>query len=304
MTDADRSGSGPSPSTKRVRWWPLVVLAIVSWGFASWLVFVWLGMRTCARLWFVVAGVSATTEALVFSVAAGTGPNSASATVAGFVSVANWVGAVLCVLIVRRRSLGPCDPADPVPWRTLSFAGPTDVAWEGLTTVLAPRGAAVISEDFHTLSITQQSRVVVVEFHIAVRPEGSDAASAFEVSRRHRWRSPFSGDGALGWKGVEQLSNELVNVIVALGPMRSLNLPTPDLASVLRTIDFRFALKGYDVLQVDEHLEALAEKLDNGELFAEDVISDDLRTSWKGYQKDEVDEFLERLAGSVRREEL
>ena len=71
---------------------------------------------------------------------------------------------------------------------------------------------------------------------------------------------------------------------------------------MLRCVEFRFALKGYDVAQVDELLEALAAKLDRGEeLFSEDVISNEFRVSWKGYQKEEVDEFLEGLAATVRR---
>jgi DivIVA domain-containing protein len=70
--------------------------------------------------------------------------------------------------------------------------------------------------------------------------------------------------------------------------------------SVLRYVDFRLAWKGYNVEQVDEHLEGLATKLDRGEeLFAEDVTSNEFRMSWKGYQKGEVDEFLERLAATV-----
>ena len=37
--------------------------------------------------------------------------------------------------------------------------------------------------------------------------------------RRHHWRYPFSGGRARVWKGLEQLSNELVRVIVQPGPM-------------------------------------------------------------------------------------
>ena len=153
-------------------------------------------------------------------------------------------------------------------------------------------GGAVISEDFHTFLIRRESRAVVVEFQMDVLPGRADAMSELEVSRRHHWRYPFSGGRARGWKGLEQLSNELVRVIVELGYMRSLTPPPPDLTSVLRYVEFRFALKGYDVAQVDELLEALAAKLDRGEeLFSEDVISNELRVSWKGYRKEEVDEF-------------
>ena len=163
-------------------------------------------------------------------------------------------------------------------------------------------GAAVTSEDFHTLSITQQSRVIVVDFRIAVVSGASDALSAVELSRRHRWRHPFSGDRAIGWKGLDQLSNELVSVLVELGSVRSMTPPPPDVASVLRCVEFRIALKGYNVLQVDEFLDALAVKLDSGEaLFAEDLISNEFRISWKGYQKDEVDEFLGGFAVTMGR---
>jgi DivIVA domain-containing protein len=284
VSDVDETNPERALATKRLRWWPLVVLAIAGSSFGSWLVFVWLGIRTRARLWFVVAGVSATSVAVAFFVGAGTGPNSVSSTAAGFVSLANWVGAIACVLIVRRRSLRPRDPAEPIRWKTFYFAGPADVAWEGLTTAMAPMGGAVTSEDFHTVSVTRQSRVVVVEFQLALLPGVDDAVSALEVSRRHRWRDPFSGGRPQGWKGLDQLSRDLARVVVESGYVRSLIPPPPDATSVVRYVEFRIAVKGYNVGQVDELLDTLAAKLDRGEeLFAEDVISNEFRRSWKGY---------------------
>ena len=178
VSDFDAGSSGDSPSTKGLRWWPLVLLAIASWGFASWLVFIWLGIRTRTRQWFVVAGVSAASVALAFFVAAGTGPNSASSSVAASVSVANWVGATISVLIVRRRSVRPLQLAEPARWRTFNFFGPIDVAWERLTTDLAPMGGAVTSEDFHTFLVKWRSRSVDVEFHMTLSPGPTDATSA------------------------------------------------------------------------------------------------------------------------------
>ena len=184
--------------------------------------------------------------------------------------------------------------------KSFYFAGPPDVAWEGLTTALAPMGGVVTSEDFHTLLIKRQSRVVVVEFQIAVLPGATDAMSVLEVNRRHHWRYPFSGGHALGWQGLEELSDELRRVLLGLGYERS--PPTPPLTSLLRIVEFRHSLKGYNVEQVDQFLEALADKLDRGEaLFAEDVISHEFRISWKGYDREEVDEVLEHLAAEVRR---
>jgi len=301
-SDVDAGDSQQSRATKHRRWWPLVVLAIASWGFASWLVFVWLGIRTRTRLWFVGAGVSAVSVAVGYFVAAGTGPESGPSTVAALVSVANWVGATICVLIVRRRSLRPPDPAEPVRWRTFYFAGPIDVAWERLTTSLVSIGGAVTSEDFHTLSIEQSSRLVDVEFHMTVVPGPTDATSAVEVSRRHERHSPFSGDRPWGWKGLDDLSQGMANDILELGFTRWLTLPPQDdVASVFRTVGFRLALRGYNVPQVDEFLETLAVKVDGGEeVFAEDVLSNEFRTSWKGYQKAEVDELLGVMAARVR----
>ncbi len=69
----------------------MLVLAIIAWSFGSWLVFVWLGVRTRARLWFVVAGVSAASVALAYYVSAGTGTDSTSATVGSLVAAANWI---------------------------------------------------------------------------------------------------------------------------------------------------------------------------------------------------------------------
>ena len=102
---SDAESSDASPSPKRRRWWPLLVLAIAGGGFGSWLVFVWLGLRTRTRLWFVVAGVSAASVGLAFSLAAGTGPGSTSSDASGLVTVANWIAGVACVLVVRRQSL-------------------------------------------------------------------------------------------------------------------------------------------------------------------------------------------------------
>ena len=303
VSDFDASSSEDSPATKRLRWWPLVVLAIVSWGFASWLVFIWLGIRTRTRKWFVVAGISAASVGVAFFVAAGTGPNSASSSVAACVSVANWVGATICVLVVRRRWLRPPELAEPVRWKTFYFPGSIDIAWEELTTALAPLGDTVTSEDFHTLLIKPQSRLVDVEFHMTLFPGATDATSALEVSRRHHWCFPFSGGRSSGWESLADLSRKTESVVVQLGFMR---LPPPpplqDVASVLRTVEFRVALKGYNVLQVDEFLDSLAAKIDTGEeVFAEDVLFNEFRVSWKGYNKQEVDEFLERLAAAEGR---
>jgi DivIVA domain-containing protein len=180
------------------------------------------------------------------------------------------------------------------------FAGSPDVAWEGLTTALAPMGGEVTSDDFRTLVLKRQSRVVVVEFEIAMLPDATDAMSVLEAKRQHHVRSPFTDGRSLGWQGLDQLSDELIDVILGVGYMRW--PPPPPMTSFLRTVTFRRALKGYDVHQVDEFLEALAAKLQRGEeVFSEDVTSDEFRLSWKGYHTEEVDEFLERLAATLTR---
>ncbi len=112
VSASDANTSKRSPSTNRPRWWPLLVLALASWGFGSWLVLVWLGIRTGRRLWFVVAGVSTASFTLAFYVAARTGPDSASSTVAGLVLAANWIGTIACVLVVRQRFVHPGDDGE------------------------------------------------------------------------------------------------------------------------------------------------------------------------------------------------
>jgi DivIVA domain-containing protein len=157
-------------------------------------------------------------------------------------------------------------------------------------------GGVVTSEDFRTLLIKRQSRLVLVEFQIAMHPGETESTSVLEVERRHHWCSP-SRDREPGSQGLEQLSDELLRVIAAVRDECS-QRPSPSL--FVRDVEFRHALKGYNVAQVDEFLEALADKLDGGEaLFAEDVISNEFRTSWKGYYKEEVDEFLKHLAAEV-----
>ena len=160
--------------------------------------------------------------------------------VAACVSVANWVGATICVLVVRRRWLRPPELAEPVRWKTFYFPWSIDIAWEELTTALAPLGDTVTSEDFHTLLIKPQSCLVDVEFHMTLFPGATDATSALEVSRRHHWCFPFSGGRSSGWESLADLSRKTDNVVVQLGFMR---LPPPpplqDVASVLRTVEFR-----------------------------------------------------------------
>lgn len=109
---SDPSAPASAPSTKRPSWWPILLLAIAGFGFATWLVFVWVGKRTRIRLWFIAAGISAASLSVGYYVAAGTGPDSASSTVAGFLLLANWFGGVVCVLVVRRRSRRSGDVAE------------------------------------------------------------------------------------------------------------------------------------------------------------------------------------------------
>ncbi len=172
------------------------------------------------------------------------------------------------------------------------------MAWEGLRTALAPIGGVVTSEDFHTLEVTRQSRVVV-EFRLAVLDGATDELSVLEVNRRHHWRLRLSGNRPQAGQSLERLTDELIDVMSALGWKGSLLLPT--LLGVVRYVEFRRALRGYDVGQADQFLESLADTTDRGDaLFAEDVISHEFRTSWKGYHKEEVDEFLKLLAAELR----
>ena len=91
----------------------------------------------------------------------------------------------------------------------------------------------------------------------------------------------------------------MARCFVESGFMRSMP-SSEDMASVLRTVGFRVALKGYNVMEVDEFLEALAVKVDRGEeVFPEDLLSNEFRTSWKSYQKTEVDEFLGVMAARI-----
>ena len=183
--------------------------------------------------------------------------------------------------------------------REFYFAGPLDSAWDRLRSALAPMGVVVTSEDFHTLSVTRQSRTVDVRFHLAVRSVATDELSVLEMKRRHHWRFRFSGDRPPARPGLEALTNEVVDVITGLGYRVSPPLPT--LTGSIRYVEFRRALKGYDVGQVDVFLESLAVTVaGGGALFAEDVISHEFRTSWKGYHKEEVDEFLNLLASELR----
>ena len=72
------------------------------------------------------------------------------------------------------------------------------------------------------------------------------------------------------------------------------------LVSALRTEEFRLALKGYNVDEVDKFLGGLAARLErNDALFPEDVIRNEFRTSWKGYNKQDVHDFLRQIAAAI-----
>jgi DivIVA domain-containing protein len=85
-------------------------------------------------------------------------------------------------------------------------------------------------------------------------------------------------------------------------PLRTVQ-PVEDslrMEDLLRTVKFRLALKGYNVDEVDEFLDALAVKVHGDEaLFPEDVTSHEFRIGLKGYSVDEVDEFLQMLAPMI-----
>jgi DivIVA domain-containing protein len=169
------------------------------------------------------------------------------------------------------------------------FAVPPDVAWEVVKAALAPMGGVVTSEDFRTLLIERRSPVDVVEFKLAMRPGATDETSVLVVDEA----SVLVGDPR-GWEVMESLYVELLHVILGLDYLRD------PLVSRLRAERFRRALKGYNVDEVDELLEALAARRERGEaLFPEDVISNGFRISWKGYHKQDVDDFLERIAAAI-----
>jgi len=210
-----------------------------------------------------------------------------------------------------------------VIWPTIfGFSAPPDVAWEEVKAALASIGGVVTSEDFRTLLIKRRSPVEVVELKLAVRPGATDETSVLVVDQaivlvadevsvvvvdgrrrrrplvvvdgRRRRRPSLSGGNPQGWQGLESLSDELLRVV------RGLDYLCDPLVSGLRTEEFHLALKGYNVDEVDEFLEALAARIEIGEsLFPEDVISNEFRISWKGYDKQDVDGFLERVAAAI-----
>ena len=65
----------------------------------------------------------------------------------------------------------------------------------------------------------------------------------------------FSGDRPPGRQGLEPLTNELIEVISGLG--YKVSPPLPTLTASISYVEFRHALKGYDVGQVDVFLESL-----------------------------------------------
>ena len=169
------------------------------------------------------------------------------------------------------------------------FVVPPDVAWEEVKAALAPLGGVVTSEDFRTLLIERRSPVDAVELKLAMRPGLADETSVLVVDEA----SVLVGD-PVGWQVMDSLYVELLDVILGLDYLRD------PLVTRLRTEEFRRALKGYNVDEVDEFLEALAARRERGEaLFPEDVISIGFRNSWKGYHKQDVDAFLERTAASI-----
>jgi len=185
---------------------------------------------------------------------------------------------------LQRRS------CETVIWYTrFDFAVPPDVAWEEVKAALAPMGGVVTSEDFRTLLIEHRSPVDVVEFKLAMRPGATDETSVLVVDEA----SVLVGDPR-GWQVLESFSYELIHIIKGLHYLRN------PLVFRLRDEEFRHALKGYNVEEVDEFLEALAARLERGEaLFPEDVMSNGFRISWKGYHKQDVDSFLELLAAAI-----
>ncbi len=75
-----------------------------------------------------------------------------------------------------------------------------------------------------------------------------------------------------------------------------------DLAQTVRRVEFRLALRGYDVTEVDRFLEAVAARLDSRAPFdAGELTGAQFRRSLKGYNQDEVDAFLGDLASKIDR---
>jgi DivIVA domain-containing protein len=187
------------------------------------------------------------------------------------------------------------------------FVVPPDVAWQEIKGALAPLGVIVTSEAHRTLLIERRSPLDAVEFKLAVRAcvtrEGSvlvlEEASVFGPhGRRHRHRFRMDSDPRgwpRGWLEVD-LYEELFGVI------QTLIFGISDPLSRLRTVEFRLGSQGYNVDEVDEFLDGLADKLErNGELLFQDVIHDEFRLGLKGYKVDEVDEFLDGLADKLER---
>ena len=164
------------------------------------------------------------------------------------------------------------------------------------------RGAALFPKDF----LSNEFRIGLKGYdrqEVAAFLEGVEAAvgAQYKLSSRH----------ALDADGSKNASDELIEAIRGLG---FLPRSTGDLARkrgdwarkrgnlaqrpeyLARTVEFRLGLKGYNVDEVDEFLDALAQKLERGEaLVPEDVTSHEFRLGLKGYNVDEVDEFLEYL---------
>ena len=188
-------------------------------------------------------------------------------------------------------------------WPTrFEFAVPSDVAWEQVKAALAPMGGVVTSEDFRTLLIERRSSVDAVEFKLAMRPGTTDETSVLVVEEAsvlvedgRRRRRPLNPGGNPGDRlGPEGLFEVLLRVIQGLDYLRD------PLVSALRTEEFRLALKGYNVNEVDKFLDGLADRLErNDALFPEDVIRNEFRTSWKGYNKQDVHDFLRQIAAAI-----
>jgi DivIVA domain-containing protein len=164
-----------------------------------------------------------------------------------------------------------------------------DVAWEDVKAALIPMGGVVTSEDFRTLLIEHRSPVDTVEFKLAMHPGATDGTSVLVVDEA----SLLVGDPQ-GWQVLESFSNHLNTIIKGLHDVRH------PLVFRLRNEEFRHALKGYNVEEVDEFLQALAARLERGEtLFPEDMISNGFRISWKGYFMQDVDSFLKLMAAAI-----
>jgi DivIVA domain-containing protein len=68
-------------------------------------------------------------------------------------------------------------------------------------------------------------------------------------------------------------------------------------AATIRSIEFHHALKGYNVDEVDVFLEAIANRVQNGQVVSdEELAAAAFHLSLRGYDVTEVDAYLDRIA--------